>query len=443
MVVKYENGTKDVPLTEVTPENYIVPKGEEKDYHVLQELKNFDRKTGKRLSRPVVQKYDAKVFQTQQRRWLQSMGYDFTVLHDPTEYLRKKAEEAEQTARQRMEAEQQRKAAEREALKEELRKELLAELKAESKPKKEQQEVLNGLTAEQIEAITTLSKNDEEALIGNRFREVYNRLDETIATTTGIARNGDEKTYNYLERAAKAVKAQADKVEGLQTKVQELTNEKARLEKVIQDGTADEQTKKQLAQAQRDLASIKEQFNTLKGEKDSLIEQHTKELLNVRIDNELSQALAGIKLKGDLPEQALNTLIGQTMQHVKGFNPEYVDDGKGGKQLVFKDAQGAILRNPEKGLNPMTAGELLERELKAMGIIDERRAAGGGTEPPKPGAGGGDEPIVITGARTRVEANEMLTQQLLKRGLVNGSKQFTEAMRKAWEDNNVKALPEK
>lgn len=306
-----------------------------------------------------------------------------------------------------------------------------------------QQEVLNGLTAEQIEAITTLSKNDEEAVIGNRFREVYNRLDETIATTTGIARNGDEKTYNYLERAAKAVKAQADKVEGLQTKVQELTNEKARLEKVIQDGTADEQTKKQLAQAQRDLASIKEQFNTLKGEKDSLIEQHTKELLNVRIDNELSQALAGIKLKGDLPEQALNTLIGQTMQKVKGFNPEYVDDGKGGKQLVFKDAQGAIMRNPEKGLNPMTAGELLERELKAMGIIDERRAAGGGTEPPKQGACGGDEPIVITGARTRVEANEMLTQQLLKRGLVNGSKQFTEAMRKAWEDNNVKALPEK
>lgn len=305
-----------------------------------------------------------------------------------------------------------------------------------------QQEVLNGLTAEQIEAITTLSKNDEEAVIGNRFREVYNRLDETIATTTGIARNGDEKTYNYLERAAKAVKAQADKVEGLQTKVQELTNEKARLEKVIQDGTADEQTKKQLAQAQRDLASIKEQFNTLKGEKDSLIEQHTKELLNVRIDNELSQALAGIKLKGDLPEQALNTLIGQTMQKVKGFNPEYVDDGKGGKQLVFKDAQGAILRNPEKGLNPMTAGELLERELKAMGVVDERRAAGGGTEPPKP-SGAGDEPIVITGARTRVEANEMLTQQLLKRGLVNGSKQFTEAMKKAWEDNNVKALPEK
>lgn len=304
-----------------------------------------------------------------------------------------------------------------------------------------QQEALKGLTAEQVEAITTLSKNDEEAVIGNRFREVYNRLDETIATTTGIARNGDEKTYNYLERAAKAVKAEADKVAGLQTKVNELTNEKARLERAIAESAADEQTKKQLAQAQKDLTSIKEQFNTLKAEKDALQVQHVKELLDVRVDNELAQAMAGIKLKGDLPEQAVRTLVQQTMQHIKGMNPEYVDNGNGGKTLVFKDAQGAVLRNAENGLNPMTAGELLTRELKTMGIVDERKAAGGGTEPPKPNGGGADEPIAVTGARTQQEANEMITQTLLKRGMINGSKQFQEALSKAWADNNVRSLP--
>ena len=304
-----------------------------------------------------------------------------------------------------------------------------------------QQEALKGLTAEQVEAITTLSKNDEEAVIGNRFREVYNRLDETIATTTGIARNGDEKTYNYLERAAKAVKAEADKVAGLQTKVNELTNEKTRLEKAIAEGAADEQTKKQLAQAQKDLTSIKEQFNTLKAEKDALQVQHVKELLDVRVANELAQAMAGLKLKGDLPEQAVRTLVQQTMQHIKGMNPEYVDNGNGGKTLVFKDAQGAVLRNAENGLNPMTAGELLTRELKTMGIVDERKAAGGGTEPPKPNGGGADEPIAVTGARTQQEANEMITQALLKRGMINGSKQFQEALSKAWADNNVRSLP--
>lgn len=304
-----------------------------------------------------------------------------------------------------------------------------------------QQEVLNGLTDEQREAILTLSKNDEEAVIGNRFREVYNKLDETIARETGIARNGDEKTYVYLERAAKAVKAQADKVDGLQTKVNELTNERNRLQKAIDEGTVDEQTKKQLAQAQKDLAAITEQFNTLKADKDKMEQTHAKEIMDVRIENELAQASAGIKFKAELPQQAVDTLLQQTIQRVKGMTPDYIDDGKGGKRLVFKDAQGAIMRNPEKQLEPYTAGELLQRELKAMGILDEgRKAAGGGTEPPA-GGGGAGAVVDVSAARTQTEAQEIIAQALMKQGMTNGSKEFQEAMTKAWRDNNIAKLP--
>jgi hypothetical protein len=304
-----------------------------------------------------------------------------------------------------------------------------------------QQEVLNGLTDEQREAILTLSRNDEEAVIGNRFREVYNKLDETIARETGIARNGDEKTYVYLERAAKAVKAQADKVDGLQTKVNELTNERNRLQKVIDDGTVDEQTKKQLAQAQKDLAAITEQFNTLKADKDKMAQTHAKEIMDVRIENELAQASAGIKFKAELPKQAVDTLLQQTIQRVKGMTPDYIDDGKGGKRLVFKDAQGAIMRNPEKQLEPYTAGELLQRELKAMGILDEgRRASGGGTEP-LAGGGGAGAVVDVSAARTQTEAQEIIAQALMKQGMTNGSKEFQEAMTKAWRDNNIAKLP--
>jgi hypothetical protein len=303
-----------------------------------------------------------------------------------------------------------------------------------------QQEVLNGLTDEQREAILTLSRNDEEAVIGNRFREVYNKLDETIARETGIARNGDEKTYVYLERAAKAVKAQADKVDGLQTKVNELTNERNRLQKVIDDGTVDEQTKKQLAQAQKDLAAITEQFNTLKADKDKMEQTHAREIMDVRIENELAQASAGIKFKAELPKQAVDTLLQQTIQRVKGMTPDYIDDGNGGKRLVFKDAQGAIMRNPEKQLEPYTAGELLQRELKAMGILDEgRKAAGGGTEPPA-GGGGAGAVVDVSAARTQTEAQEIIAQALMKQGMTNGSKEFQEAMTKAWRDNNIAKL---
>lgn len=303
-----------------------------------------------------------------------------------------------------------------------------------------QQEVLNGLTDEQKQAICTLSKNDEEVVIGNRFREVYNKLDETIARETGITRNGDEKTYLYLERAAKQLKGEADKVEGLQTKVTELTNTKAKLEKAIQEGAADEQTKKQLQQAQRDLNAITQQFNTLKTEHDGMVEKHAKELLDVRIENELSQAVAGIKFKTEFPKQAVDTLLAQTIQKVKGMSPEYVDDGKGGKRLQFKDNTGAVMRNPENQLDPCTAAEILTKELKAMGIVDEgRRAQGGGTKPPM--GGGAEASIDLSQVRTQTEAQEVIARTLMAQGIVNGSKEFQDAQNKAWVDNKISLLP--
>ena len=135
MRVKFGEGTKDVPLTEVTTENYIVPKGEETLYHVVQELKQFDQKTGRRLSRPVLQKYDAKVW-AKQKKALVSWGYDLVIVHDPAEYIRKRDEEMQRTADERrrkaQEAEQKRKADERAALKAELKAELLKEMEAEA-----------------------------------------------------------------------------------------------------------------------------------------------------------------------------------------------------------------------------------------------------------------------------------------------------------------------
>lgn len=130
MKVKFNGGIKDVPLSEVTPANYIVPAREERFWHVIQEKKEFDRNTGKRLSRPVLQKYDMKCY-AQTRKYLTDAGYTITVLHDPTEWVRKQGE-AKANA-QRIKSEQQAKAAaeakakEREALKAELRKEMQAE----------------------------------------------------------------------------------------------------------------------------------------------------------------------------------------------------------------------------------------------------------------------------------------------------------------------------
>ena len=303
------------------------------------------------------------------------------------------------------------------------------------------QQELSGLTDAQKQAIALLSKNDEEVVIGNRFREVYNRLDDTIARETGVARDGDEKTYNYLERAARELAAKANSVSGLNAKITELTNEKNRLQKAIDEGTQDENLKKQLSQAQKDLANVTEKFNTLKADYDKAQSDHATELLNIRIDNEITSATAGIKFKADLPETATKVLLQQAIAKVKGLKHEFIDDGKGGKTLQFKNTDDSVMRNAENSLLPYTAGELVTRELKAMGVLDEgRQQQGGGTAPKVVHTDNGIV-VDVTGAQTRTQATEMITQALLKQGLTNGSKEFQDAMTKAWEDNNVSALP--
>lgn len=301
--------------------------------------------------------------------------------------------------------------------------------------------VLAKLTEEEINAIVTLSQNDENAVIGARIGEIYRQMDTTIAEATGVARNGDEKTYLYLARATKTLKEQADSVTGLNTKITELQTEEARLKKIIADGEGNAETAKQLDQARKDLAAVKKQYNDLKAEFDTAKGNHAKELFNVRIENVLSGATAGLKFKAELPKSVTDIIVTNAIAKVKGMNPEYIDDGKGGKILAFKDETGAIMRNPENQLNPYNASELIVRELKTMGVLDEGRKQEGTGGKGKNGGNGGT--LDISSARTRIEAGEIIAQQLMAQGLTRGSEEFDKAYTDAYRDNNVNSLPER
>lgn len=301
---------------------------------------------------------------------------------------------------------------------------------------------LAGLTDEQKNAIALMSKNDEEVVIGNRFREVYNKLDETIARETGIARNGDEKTYLYLERAAKELATKANSVEGLNTKIADLSKERDRLKEQIAKG-GDEALRKQLEQATKDLDGVRKQYDTLKADFDKAKTDHAAELFGIQIDNVLAGAKAGLKFKPEFPQAATDTLLAQALAKVKGMNPDFIDDGKGGKRLVFKGENGEIARDPENHLEPYTAEALLKKELRAMGILDEgRRAAGVSTTQPQQHQQQGVA-VDLSMARTQQEADNIIHGQLNAQGLVRGSKKYQEAYDAAWKENNIISLPVK
>ena len=124
------------------------------------------------------------------------------------------------------------------------------------------------------------------------------------------------------------------------------------------------------------------------------------------------------------------------------MNPEYIDDGKGGKILAFKDKTGAIMRNPNNQLNPFGASDLLQKELKTMGVLDEGRQAGGGGTHGGTGGTGNQTVLDVSGSKSRNEAYEAITNHLLAKGLTIGSADFDAAMTQAWKDNNISSLPE-
>ena len=300
--------------------------------------------------------------------------------------------------------------------------------------------ILNALTDEQKAIIIEMSRNDEASVIGQKTGEIYGGLDADILAASGIAKNGTEKTYDYAKRVIGEIKEKAGKLDESLKQIDALSAEKARLEKVIADGGADAETKRQLTQAQTDLASVTKSFTDLKRQYDEQKEQHVKELFGIKLDSEFSRATSGLKFRADIPQNVTDVIVSQAIAKVKGMYPEYIDDGKGGKILAFKDAEnGAIMRNPEKNLNPYTASELVEKELKTMGGLESGRKQGGAGTKPQGGNGSGS--IDIAGARTQDEAYEAIASSLMAQGMTIGSNEFETAMSKAWAANNVKSLP--
>lgn len=300
--------------------------------------------------------------------------------------------------------------------------------------------ILNALTDEQKAIIIEMSRNDEASVIGQKTGEIYGGLDADILAASGIAKNGTEKTYDYAKRVIGEIKEKAGKLDESLKQIDALSAEKARLEKVIADGGADAETKRQLTQAQTDLASVTKSFTELKAQYDEQKENHVKELFGIKLDSEFSRATSGLKFRADIPQNVTDVIVSQAIAKVKGMYPEYIDDGKGGKILAFKDAEnGAIIRNPEKNLNPYTASELVEKELKTMGVLESGRKQGGAGTKPQGGNGSGS--IDIAGARTQDEAYEAIASSLMAQGMTIGSNEFETAMSKAWAANNVKSLP--
>lgn len=130
-----EGQIKDVNILDVTPENFIVPKGEEDCYHCRIEVKKFSQDTGERISKPRMQVFGKKFFESFGLHNLRKQGFTVDVMHDPNKWLQENEAKLEAEKQKKAEAGAKAKAeaaeAEKKAMKEAMKAEILAELKAE------------------------------------------------------------------------------------------------------------------------------------------------------------------------------------------------------------------------------------------------------------------------------------------------------------------------
>ena len=305
-----------------------------------------------------------------------------------------------------------------------------------------QQDVLKELTPEQITAIVTLSENDENAVIAEKTKRLAENLENDIKTVTGLDKNGGEKYFDYMKRVLSDYKTKAESGSNNE-EIEKLQSTIADLETKLKNNAGDEDLKRQLQKATQDLSDSKSRVEQLetdlqkeRTEAQTKLGEERKKLVNYEVSNLFNQALAGKKAKAGLNEETFKELVSvRTEKLLNSVTPEFIETDKG-RVLQFRDNEGNIMTNPENLRNPFTASELILSKVGDLLHTDQQQN-GTGTKPGQQNGGA----VSVSGAKTQLEADELIRNQLHAQGKTTQDSDWNEAFNKIRDENEVHKLP--
>jgi hypothetical protein len=309
-------------------------------------------------------------------------------------------------------------------------------------------EAIKALPDEVISEIAALSKNDEDVVIGNKIKEVHEKYDKDVTEATGLTKEHNERSWDFLKRGITHVKSNSGDAD-LAKKVKDLEADKAELDKMIKEGKGNEAINQQLKEATRELNDAKKELKDWKDKHKTDLEQAKKELETVKsssekilIEAEFGKARAGLKFKPEFPEEVVNDLVGSKVAALMSeVKVDWIDNGQGGKKMVFRDSNGEILRNKDNSLHPYEASDLLASRLGA--ILDTGAPkTGSGSQPPAGGGKTGGGGALRVQAANQGEAMTQIRDYLTGQGLKKGSDDWQAQQDKLWAENNCSQLPE-
>ncbi len=306
---------------------------------------------------------------------------------------------------------------------------------------------LSGLTDDQITAITELSENDEKIVKNKLYGEVHGMYDERLGKILGVEKPKGGKIFStdfWTDEVTK-LKKTADEagdtseldtlkatIADLETKIKEGKGDKTLLEKLEKEKAALVEEKKELTASIEKMRGDVTKIETDYKEK---LEVQESKFRDIQVSQYLDQQLTGLKFKDTIPENLQKLAVKSAKASLlKAYEPVQVDDGNGGTTWQFKK-DGTIANNPKNGLKPFTGQELLLPHLEE--IIDTGKfQPGGGTKPPKPGEkpGVSGDLVDVTGAKTRVQAMDMIKTALASQGISVTDPRYSEIKNKTWKE---------
>lgn len=305
-----------------------------------------------------------------------------------------------------------------------------------------QNPALNGLTEAQLTVIQEMSRNDENTVLGTKIGALHGQYDTDILEATKIAKNQGEKSYDYLKRVLGEYKSQIEGAATWQKQLQEAQAEVAKLTKKIEDGEGDAALRQQLKDAKNQVSQLQAQLQTKEAELTTAKETYDKQVKGVHVDYLFGQAVSDLKFKAGIPESVQKVLLESAKAEIlaKG-TPDFIDNEKGGKTLILRDANGVILNNPQNNLNPYTIQELVMTTSLKDAIDTGKQQPGGGTKPTTIVTAKTGTFIDFSGARTQVEADKLIEAHLLANGVTRDSAEFAEQSLALRNENNISELP--
>lgn len=305
-----------------------------------------------------------------------------------------------------------------------------------------QNTALNALTDAQKAAIAELSKNDEATVIGTKIGALHGQYDTDILNASGIAKNSGEKSYDYLKRVLGDYKAKLDGTKTLSAQLEAQKKKVTELETKLAAGSSDENVKQQLKDARHQVVQLQTQLTKKDEELNNAKADYEKKEKSLQVGFAFTNATAGIKFKSGISDAVKNILLSAAKEEIlaKG-TPDFIDDGKGNKKLVFRDENGNTINNPKNNLNPYTINELI-METSLKDVIDTgKHLTGGGTRNNNLQNQGGGAALDLSGIKTQIEADKAIENYLLSTGLTRDNAEFGNKALEIRNENNISELP--